>query len=225
MGDARLRHRLRGDDPGVGASGAIAGVLGGYLMLFPRARILSWVFPVFFFPVRAWLYLGVWFLFQLVDGGYAFTHPVRGAASRTSPHVGGFAFGFLAAQAVHGRPAPEARAGGGVTNFEAHVAARSRSCPHDLRRAMSNVEIVVEDENDEDPDLFGLYTGIPLDERDSGYAGALPDKIEIYRLPLEEEFGDDPERARGGDPRHRPPRARPITSASTRIASTSSGWS
>ena len=57
---------------------------------------------------------------------------------------------------------------------------------------MSNVEIVVEDENPEDPDLLGLYTGIPLTERGSDYAAVLPDRIEIYRLPLEEEFGDDP---------------------------------
>jgi predicted Zn-dependent protease with MMP-like domain len=63
--------------------------------------------------------------------------------------------------------------------------------PAELQHAMSNVEIVVEDENPEDPDLLGLYTGIPLTERDSGYAGVLPDKIEIYRLPLEEEFGHD----------------------------------
>ena len=65
------------------------------------------------------------------------------------------------------------------------------SLPPDLRGAMSNVEIVVEDENPEDPDLFGLYLGIPLTERGSAYAGALPDKIAIYRLPLEEEFGHD----------------------------------
>jgi predicted Zn-dependent protease with MMP-like domain len=57
---------------------------------------------------------------------------------------------------------------------------------------MSNVAIVVERENDEDPDVFGLYLGVPLTERDSGYAGALPDKIAIYQVPLEEEFGDNP---------------------------------
>ena len=57
---------------------------------------------------------------------------------------------------------------------------------------MSNVEIVVEDENPEDPDIFGLYLGIPLPDRHD-YAGVLPDKIAIYRRPLEEEFGDDPD--------------------------------
>jgi predicted Zn-dependent protease with MMP-like domain len=75
--------------------------------------------------------------------------------------------------------------------FEEHVARALESLPSDLRRAMTNVEIVVGEENPEDPDLFGLYVGIPLTERGEGYAGALPDKIEIYRLPLEEEFGDD----------------------------------
>jgi predicted Zn-dependent protease with MMP-like domain len=79
-----------------------------------------------------------------------------------------------------------------VTKFEDHVRRALDALPAELRQAMSNVEIVVEDENEDDPDLFGLYTGIPLTERDSGYAGALPDKIEIYRLPLEDEFGDDP---------------------------------
>jgi predicted Zn-dependent protease with MMP-like domain len=76
--------------------------------------------------------------------------------------------------------------------FEDVVRRALDNLPTDLRRAMSNVEIVVEDENPADRDLFGLYTGIPLPERDSGYAGVLPDKIEIYRIPLEDEFGHDP---------------------------------
>ena len=75
--------------------------------------------------------------------------------------------------------------------FEEHVEEALASLPADLRRAMSNVEIVVEDENPEDHDLFGLYFGIPLTER-GDYAGVLPDKIAIYRLPLEGEFGGDP---------------------------------
>lgn len=76
--------------------------------------------------------------------------------------------------------------------FDEHVRRALDSIPRDLRDAMSNVEVVVEDENPEDPDLFGLYLGVPLVDRDSSYAGALPDKIAIYRLPLEEEFGKDP---------------------------------
>jgi predicted Zn-dependent protease with MMP-like domain len=75
--------------------------------------------------------------------------------------------------------------------FEEHVRRALDSLPQELREAMSNVEIVVEDENAEDPDLFGLYLGIPLPDR-ADYAGVLPDKIAVYRLPLEAEFGDDP---------------------------------
>jgi predicted Zn-dependent protease with MMP-like domain len=77
-------------------------------------------------------------------------------------------------------------------SFEDRVRSAIDSLPAELRRAMSNVEIVVEDENPEDPDIFGLYLGIPLTDRHD-YAGVLPDKIAIYRLPLEAEFGHDPE--------------------------------
>jgi predicted Zn-dependent protease with MMP-like domain len=77
-------------------------------------------------------------------------------------------------------------------SFEDRVRSAIDSLPAELRRAMSNVEIVVEDENAEDPDIFGLYLGIPLTDRHD-YAGVLPDKIAIYRLPLEAEFGHDPE--------------------------------
>jgi predicted Zn-dependent protease with MMP-like domain len=76
-------------------------------------------------------------------------------------------------------------------NFEDHVRAALDELPPDLASALTNVAVVVEDENPEDPDLFGLYFGIPLTER-GDYSGVLPDKIAIYRLPLEEEFGDDP---------------------------------
>ena len=68
------------------------------------------------------------------------------------------------------------------------------SLPAELRAAMSNVEILVEDENPEDPDLFGLYHGVPLPER-ADASGLLPDKISIYRIPLEESF-DDPDELR-----------------------------
>ena len=74
--------------------------------------------------------------------------------------------------------------------FDDHVAAALDSLPPHLAAALDNIAVVVEDENPEDPDLFGLYEGTPLPER-GDMAGALPDRITIYRLPLEDEF-DDP---------------------------------
>ena len=63
----------------------------------------------------------------------------------------------------------------------------------DLRREMSNVEIVVADEPPPGQPLLGLYQGIPLTERGLNYSGALPDKITIYQGPLERIYGHDPE--------------------------------
>src|SRR5947209_18617314 len=54
--------------PAVGASGAIAGVLGAYFVLYPRARVLTWFPPVFFFHVSAWIVLGYWFLLNFLSG-------------------------------------------------------------------------------------------------------------------------------------------------------------
>jgi predicted Zn-dependent protease with MMP-like domain len=83
-----------------------------------------------------------------------------------------------------------------MPRFEDVVRAALDELPPKLARALENVAVVIEDENPEDPDLFGLYHGVPLPERDSGYAGQLPDKISIYRLPLEDEFGHDPDELR-----------------------------
>ena len=83
-----------------------------------------------------------------------------------------------------------------MASFEDVVRAALDELPPELARALENVAVVVEDENPEDPDLFGLYHGVPLPERGSGYGGQLPDKISVYRLPLEDEFGDDPDELR-----------------------------
>ena len=57
--------------------------------------------------------------------------------------------------------------------------------PGDLAAHMTNVVIVVDDEPPpDDPDLLGLYSGVPLTHRGDGYAGALPDQITIFRMPL-----------------------------------------
>ena len=83
-----------------------------------------------------------------------------------------------------------------MASFEDVVRAALDELPPELARALENVAVVVEDENPEDPDLFGLYHGVPLPERGSGYGGQLPDKISVYRLPLEDEFGDDSDELR-----------------------------
>ncbi len=73
--------------------------------------------------------------------------------------------------------------------FNDHVRAALDELPPELARALQNVAVVVEDEHPEDPDLFGLYHGVPLPER-GDMSGQLPDKISIYRIPLEESFPD-----------------------------------
>ena len=74
--------------------------------------------------------------------------------------------------------------------FEEHVRAALDDVPPELARALQNVAVVVEDENPEDPHLLGWYDGLgPARDR----AGALPDRIVIYRLPLVESFHDPAE--------------------------------
>jgi membrane associated rhomboid family serine protease len=84
--------------PNIGASGAIAGVLGAYLVLLPTASVLTLFFFVFIFfwrQIPAFLFLGVWFLFQLWEGGFAVLHPEAGGGVAFFAHIGGFAFGAL----------------------------------------------------------------------------------------------------------------------------------
>ena len=76
--------------------------------------------------------------------------------------------------------------------FEEQVRAALDSLPPHIAAALENVAVVVEDENPEDPDLFGLYHGVPLTER--GVEAPLePDTISIYVLPLSEDFPDPAE--------------------------------
>lgn len=83
--------------PTVGASGAIAGVLGAYFILYPRARVLTWFF-VFVFYIPAWIMLGYWFVFQFFVGAATLSmarpgHDVGGVA--VWAHVGGFVAGLV----------------------------------------------------------------------------------------------------------------------------------
>jgi membrane associated rhomboid family serine protease len=90
-----------GTEPAIGASGAIAGVLGGYLLLHPRARVLTLVFIVFFvtlIEIPAVVMLGIWFALQFVPAiGQVGTHAVSGGGGVAYwAHVGGFIFGLAA---------------------------------------------------------------------------------------------------------------------------------
>jgi len=97
-------------EPTVGASGAIAAVLGGYIVLHPRARILTLVLVIFFFGVielPALVMLGIWFVQQAVFGAVGLTSPGNaGADVAYFAHVGGFAFGLLAIRLVVTRRTP-----------------------------------------------------------------------------------------------------------------------
>ena len=79
-----------------------------------------------------------------------------------------------------------------MDDFEGSAQAAIDSLPDDLRQAMSNVAIVVEDEPPPGQPLLGLYEGVPLTRRTTGYSGVPPDKITIYRGPLERHYGHDP---------------------------------
>jgi len=81
-------------------------------------------------------------------------------------------------------------------DFEQYVEDAVASLPDDLRDFMSNVAIVVDDEPPDGLPLLGLYQGLPLTRRGSGYAGVAPDKITIYRGPLERRSMGAPDRLR-----------------------------
>jgi len=89
--------------PTFGASGAIAAVLGGYILLHPRARILTVVVLIFFFTLvdlPAWAMIGLWFLFDALLGALGVVTPFGGGAGVAYyAHIGGFAFGLLAVRA------------------------------------------------------------------------------------------------------------------------------
>src|SRR5438876_12169458 len=81
-------------------------------------------------------------------------------------------------------------------HFDRLVSDALDALPDDLAALMSNVAVTVDDEPPPGQPLLGLYEGVPLGRRGPYYAGALPDKITIYRRPIERVSGGDPERLR-----------------------------
>jgi membrane associated rhomboid family serine protease len=90
--------------PTIGASGAIAAVLGAYLVLLPHARVVTLVFGFIPAPLSAGFLLVVWFLLQLWSADFSLTHPESGGGTAFAAHVGGFVFGLLTVRLFQVRP-------------------------------------------------------------------------------------------------------------------------
>jgi rhomboid family protein len=100
--------------PNLGASGAIAAVLGAYFVLYPNSTVRG---LVIIFPVRlsAWFFLGAWFLYQLIEANFGlFGAAANGGGVAFFAHVGGFVFGVVVAQALV-RGGQLAAGGGGLS--------------------------------------------------------------------------------------------------------------
>jgi len=97
--------------PAVGASGAIAAVLGGYFFLFPRARIVTLI-PIFLYPwiveISAFIFLGFWFVMQLYSGFQSLSMPAGSSVGGVAwwAHIGGFVIGMVMVLLFGRRPKP-----------------------------------------------------------------------------------------------------------------------
>jgi membrane associated rhomboid family serine protease len=98
--------------PNLGASGAIAAVLGAYFVLYPNSRIrtfLGWLLV----SIPAWIFLGGWFLYQLIEANFGLFGTGSSGGVAFFAHVGGFVFGYLVTRALvrSGRIAPQGGTG------------------------------------------------------------------------------------------------------------------
>jgi len=101
--------------PTLGASGAIAAVLGAYILLYPRARVMTVVFVIFFFTIvelPAFVLLGLWFILNAIAGA---SNPFGGEGVAYFAHIGGFLFGLATIRLLVKRGPPP----GGVPAFGA----------------------------------------------------------------------------------------------------------
>jgi len=136
--------------PTIGASGAIAGVMGAYLILYPGARILTLI-PIFFFPyfveIPAFFFLGLWFLFQFLSA--AGTHG-QGSGIAWWAHVGGFLCGIIMVKLLLRMP------GWGITGKLRELVPR---------RKTRRLQVLRAEGSDEDPHLYGSVNVTPWESR------------------------------------------------------------
>jgi membrane associated rhomboid family serine protease len=92
--------------PNIGASGAIAGVLGAYIVLLPQASVLTAfiVGLIFLREIPAVWFIGFWFLLQLLEGGFSIAQPQSGGGTAFFAHIGGFVFGVVSVRLFTERP-------------------------------------------------------------------------------------------------------------------------
>ena len=136
--------------PTIGASGAIAGVMGAYLLLFPRARILTLI-PIFFIPyfveIPAFFFLGIWFVLQFINAAGA---PATGGGVAWWAHIGGFVFGIILLKVLLKVPAT------GVTQK-----VRERT----TKKSTPRLQVIKTDGSLEDSHLYGSMTITPREAR------------------------------------------------------------
>lgn len=136
--------------PTIGASGAIAGVMGAYFLLYPRSRILTLI-PIFIFPyfveLPAFVFLGIWFLIQFINAAGA---PAHGAGIAWWAHVGGFLFGMLFVRLFRGIP---------QAGLSRHVRTRT------TKRRTPRLQSIRTAGSAADPDLRGSIVITPREAR------------------------------------------------------------
>jgi membrane associated rhomboid family serine protease len=136
--------------PTIGASGAIAGVMGAYFILYPASKILTLI-PIFFLPlfieIPAFVFLGLWFLFQFLSAA--------GTSTQTTgvawwAHIGGFVFGMVFLRLFLRIP------GAGLSEFFRSKTERPRTPHLQVIRTLGSAE---------DPNLYGTITVSPTEAR------------------------------------------------------------
>ncbi|UCG11468.1 MAG: rhomboid family intramembrane serine protease [Deltaproteobacteria bacterium] len=136
--------------PTIGASGAIAGVMGAYFVLYPGARVLTFI-PIFFLPylieIPAFVYLGLWFIFQFIS---ATGTPAQGAGVAWWAHIGGFVFGAIFLKIFLRIP-------------ELDLGSRAR---HRITKQKTHrLQVIKTVDSPENPDLYGSIVITPREAR------------------------------------------------------------
>ncbi len=139
--------------PTVGASGAIAGVMGAYLILYPRSRILTLI-PIFIIPyfieIPAFIFLGIWFLLQFMNVISAVGGPAEAGGIAWWAHIGGFIFGIILLKLITRIPAL------GITR-------RLHSIT--LKRKTPRFQMLQAQGSKDDPHIYGSIRITPIEAR------------------------------------------------------------